>query len=627
MKENVAETVDVAEVGDADATEPNAVLRVEHLTVTAPDDHGRRTLVQDVEFTVGRGETLGIVGESGSGKSLTARAIVGLLPAGLQAAGSVSYDGKQLLGARERVLRGIRGSRISLLLQDPFTMLNPLETVGGHLAESLPSSVRRKRGLVGAETTRRLAEVGLDSEIAARYPFQLSGGMRQRVALAAALAKDPAVLIADEPTTALDVTTQHEVLQLLKDVQGRRGMSLVLITHDLRVAFSVCDQIQVMYAGAVVERAPSAQLAQAPAHPYSLGLLQAEPPVTHYVRELFAIPGRVPAAEAVANQCGFADRCAWSRPECVSSRPVLAALTDARSSACVRLDEIRSDLEHRAVKAERTGMPPVVHTDSRAILKVRELVKTYRTTPLIGRARAMTALDRVSFEVREGESLGLVGETGSGKTTIARSILGLTRPDSGHIELDGLELADYRRRTRAQRQQIRRQVQVVFQDPYASLNPSMRVRSTLREVLAHRGAVTDMTTEIDTLLNRVGLPTEYADRLPAELSGGERQRIAIARAIAMRPRLLICDEPVAALDVSAQAQVLELLRDIRQTDSVSILFITHDLAVVRQMTDRVLVLYHGQLVETGDTTAVLNRPRNDYTRKLIQAVPGGQVES
>lgn len=599
------------------------LLQTERLTVTAPAGKRRRTLVDDVAFTLDRGESLGIVGESGSGKSLTARAVVGLLPAGLQATGSVRYDGAQLLGAKERMLRAVRGSRISLLLQDPFTMLNPLQTVRAHLAESLAATLNKEQ--VREQTARRLAEVGLDGDVAPRYPFQLSGGMRQRVALAAALARDPELLIADEPTTALDVTTQHEVLELLKDVQRRRGMSLILITHDLRVAFSVCDRIQVMYAGSVVEQAPSADLSRAPAHPYSLGLLLAEPPVTHYVERLVSIPGRVPAADTVARQCGFAARCKWSQPECTAARPPMATIGAQRTSSCVRLTKIASELEQGAVSAEQSvGCPPAVPTDTPAVIAVTDLVKTYRTTPLLAQPRTTTALEQVSFEVRAGESLGLVGETGSGKTTIARSILGLTRPDSGHIDLDGLELINYRRLSRAQRREARRRIQVVFQDPYASLNPSLRVGSTLREAVAHRGGGADVAAEVEQLLARVGLPADYASRLPSALSGGERQRIAIARAIAMRPRLLICDEPVAALDVSAQAQVLELLRDIRETEGMSMLFITHDLAVVRQMADRVIVLFHGRVVESGTTAEVLDRPRHNYTRKLVEAVPSGQ---
>jgi peptide/nickel transport system ATP-binding protein len=517
----------------------------------------------------------------------------------------------------------VRGTRISLLLQDPFTMLNPLQTAGAHLAETLPKAARRDRGRRREDITRRLDEVGLAADVARRYPFQLSGGMRQRVALAAALARDPELLIADEPTTALDVTTQAEVLALLTDIQQRRRMSLILITHDLRVAFSVCDQIQVMYAGLVLEQAPAAELAAEPAHPYSLGLLLAEPPVTHYVDQLTSIPGSVPPADTIVGTCAFAARCHWAQPDCAAASPPLAPVSAHRTSACLRLDEIRGDLRDALSPAGNpAALPTAATAGGRAVMTLAGVSKTYHTNRLAGRARATTALDGVSFQVGHGESVGLVGETGSGKTTIARAILGLTTPDAGTIDLVGIDASDYRRLDRAHLRQVRRLVQAVFQDPYASLNPALSIGATLREVLGIRGHIADPRREIADLLGQVGLPASYAQRRPVALSGGERQRVAIARALALRPRLLICDEPVAALDVSAQAQVLELIRDIRRRHGMSMLFITHDLSVVRQMTDRVIVLYHGQVVEAGDTATVLDTPRHPYTRRLLDAVPG-----
>ncbi|HEX3591325.1 MAG TPA: ABC transporter ATP-binding protein [Pseudonocardiaceae bacterium] len=593
--------------GTTKSAADTALLRMAGLTVSLGD----RVIVRDVSLSVDQGTTLGIVGESGSGKSLTARSIVGLLPTGLTATGSINYAGTELIGARERVVRSFRGTRISLLLQDPFTMLNPVQTVGRTVGESLRCARQEVRGQI----TRRLGEVGLAPDVASRYPFQLSGGMRQRVALAAALAGDPELLIADEPTTALDVTTQDEVLRLLKDIQQRRDMGLILITHDLRVAFSVCDRIQVMYAGSVVECASGTRLDEAPAHPYTVGLLLAEPSVDHYVDELVSIPGSVPPAHTVATRCGFADRCAWRTPSCVESRPPLAHVEDDHISACLRLPEIRGELMRQAPAVGSTPAVPA----GEAIVRISDVSKIFRTRPLVGRARTTVALDKVGFAIIDGESLGLVGETGSGKTTIARAILGLVTPDSGSIELDGIQVADYRKINRQRLRQVRRFVQVVFQDPYASLNPAMTVGATLREAIEQRG---DPGVEPADLLARVGLPAAYAGRLPAALSGGERQRIAIARAVAMRPKLLICDEPVAALDVSAQAQVLELLREIRREDGMSMLFITHDLSVVRQMTDRAVVLYRGRVVEVGPTAEMMDDPRHEYTRRLLAGVPG-----
>ncbi|WP_020499081.1 dipeptide ABC transporter ATP-binding protein [Sciscionella marina] len=604
------------------AVDGATILTVNALRVTAGAAPGGRTLVSEVSFQLGRGETLGVVGESGSGKSLTAKAVVGLLPGGLRAQGSIDFAGHQLIDATHRTWRTLRGPRISLLLQDPFTMLNPLQTAGTHLAESLRRDKSLDRGARRAEIARRLGEVGLAPEVADQYPFQLSGGMRQRVALAAALARDPELLIADEPTTALDVTTQAEVLQLLKDIQRRRGMSLMLITHDLRVAFSICDRVQVMYAGLLMEQSPAAVLATDPGHPYSAGLLIADPPVTHYVAELTAIPGSVPHAEDVVDTCAFAARCSWVKPECTAAKPPLVSVGPSRTSACLRLDEIREELRSTLDRIDDPAPPPALPAADNAVVTVTELRKTFHTRRLVGKARHTMALDGVNLQIAHGESVGVVGETGSGKTTIARSLLGLVTPDSGQISLDGMDVSNYRRLSRLTRREARRFVQMVFQDPYTSLNPSLSIGTTLREVLSVRGDVTDPGEEVASLLGRVGLPASYAQRRPATLSGGERQRVAIARAIALRPRLLVCDEPVAALDVSAQAQVLELLRDIRRSDELSTLFITHDLSVVRQMTDRIIVLYHGQIVEAGDTATVLDNPQHTYTQRLLKAAPG-----
>lgn len=606
------------------------LLVIQGLTVTQL--RPARTLVRDVSLTLGRGQTLGIVGESGSGKSLTARSIVGLLPAGLRAGGSGRFDGIPLIGSSERVYRTLRGPRISLLLQDPFTMLNPLQTAGTHIAESLPAGTSRGRRVRREEVTRRLAEVGLGPEVADRYPFELSGGMRQRVALAAALAGDPELLIADEPTTALDVTTQSEVLSLLRRIQTARGMALILITHDLRVAFSVCDRIQVMYAGSVVERAPAVHLQSGPLHPYSLGLMLSDPPLDRYVDTLRSIPGSVPTPDAVRTSCAFADRCTWAEPECRTSFPPLATVDPDHQSSCRRIGTIRLDLQEAVTHFEQASALPPRPAVGRQLLTVNEVRKSFRSSGLVGRARTATALNGVSLEVGEAESVGLVGETGSGKSTIARSVLGLSSVDSGRIELGGIDISAGRRRSREDLRRLRQLVQVVFQDPYASLNPALSVGDTLGEALSLRDTASDDPAADDgagpggvaELLGLVGLPAGYADRRPAALSGGERQRVAIARAIAVRPKLLICDEPVAALDVSAQAQVLELLRSIRQRYSMAMLFITHDLSVVRQMADRLVVLYRGEVVETGATASVLDNPQHAYTRRLIAAVPGRQ---
>lgn len=599
-----------------------ALLSVRDLTVLAKSRDRVRTLVRDVGFEMHPGETLGLVGESGSGKSMTARSIIGLLPQNVEARGSVRFDGASIIGAQEKALRKIRGSRMSMVLQDPFTMLNPLQTVREHLLESLAPSIRRDRRRRQTEIARRLSEVGLDAKhVGDRHPFQLSGGMRQRVALAAALARDPELLIADEPTTALDVTTQDEILGLLKDLQRTRGMALLLITHDLRVAFSVSHRVLVMYAGSIIEEAPAVQVAVAPEHPYTLGLMLAEPPVSHRVEQLVAIPGNVPAPDDVADRCAFAARCSWQAEKCIAARPVLAKVGANHRSACIRLEDIRDQLRPPRVHSAVPGPAAPLRPTDEPLLRFENVSKTFHTKGLIGRPRTTVAAEDVSFEIGAGESIGLVGETGSGKTTLARCLLGLVRPDSGTISLAGTDISDYRRLSRSEYRRVRRLVQIVFQDPYASLNPSLQIGTALREALRTGGTVDAYDAEIAALLADVGLPPAYARRRPAALSGGERQRVAIARAIGVRPQLLVCDEPVASLDVSVQAQILQLLRKVRTEHKISMLFITHDLAVVRQMTERVIVLYHGKIVEHGLTTTVLDEPRDPYTIRLLASLP------
>jgi peptide/nickel transport system ATP-binding protein len=575
-------------------------------------------IVDGLDLDLAAGETIGVVGESGSGKSLTARALIGLLPPGVSASGTVSLEGRSVLGSTERDWRRIRGGEIALMLQDPFTMLSPLMRVGRQITETIRDEAgsRLAPGAARAEAVRRLAEVGIhDPAVAARYPFQLSGGMRQRVGLASALASNPRVLIADEPSTALDVTTQREILQLIRATQERRGMGVILITHDLRVAFAVCRRIYVLYAGELVEVGTATSLERHPFHPYTHGLLASEPPVDRRIARLVAIAGAVPAAADVLDRCAFADRCAWVEAACRTERPSLREAAPGRFTACRRIDEIAPQLTPALLGP--VGVSAAVLSESEATIRVRELVKVY------GRQEdGPAALNGVSLEVASGESVGLVGESGSGKTTLARCLVGLERPTSGSVAIDGIEASDYQTLSPAQRAQARRALQIVFQDPYSTLNPARSVGFTLREAIKQgpKRETEDRRT-LPELLELVGLPGSYAARKPAALSGGERQRVAIARALALQPKVLICDEPVSALDVSVQAQILNLLTELRERLGVGYLFITHDLAVVRQVTDRVYVLHRGLVVEAGATEDVLSAPAHEYTRALIESIP------
>ncbi|MEV7011201.1 ABC transporter ATP-binding protein [Streptosporangium sp. NPDC051022] len=589
------------EIGSAGKAGGVGGIGVEGLTVRQPATG--RTLLSDVSFTVAPGESVAIVGESGSGKSLTVRAMLGLLPRGLEADGRVDIDGVRV-DDDPRTRARQRGGVVSLLMQDPFTLLNPLRRVGRQIADGLPKGADPK-----VEVPRLLAEVGLPGDVAGRYPFQLSGGMRQRVGLAAALAGGPRVLVADEPTTALDATTQREVLALVRRVQRERDMAFVLITHDLRLAFSTCDRVVVMYAGRIMEVGGAAAVRDEQLHPYTRALLAAEPPADRRLAVIPAVPGSVPAHDAVAGRCAFADRCSLAVAECRAARPVPVAVRPARESACLRA----ADLPAQAAPAP--GVTPPAPVEADPVLEVRDLRRTFA-----GAVRP--ALDGVSISIAPGEVVGVVGESGSGKTTLARCVAGLERPDTGTILLGGADCSDYGTLSRTAVRQARRTAQMIFQDPYSTLNPARTIGAALAEALRADGRPA-ASGDVTRLLESVGLSRDMAGMRPAGLSGGERQRVAIARAIAGEPRLLICDEPVSALDVSVQAQILGLLAELRERLSMAMLFITHDLAVVRQIADRLYVLEAGRCVETGSADRVLDAPAHAYTRTLLASVPDG----
>ncbi|MEV6984745.1 ABC transporter ATP-binding protein [Sphaerisporangium sp. NPDC051017] len=608
----------VAEVVPQGVDTPIADLR--NLRIVAKRSRGgESTIVSSVSLSVRRGESIGIVGESGSGKSMTAKSLIGLLPAGVTATGQLSYKGENLLTANERKWQTIRGLEIGMILQDPFTMLNPVMPCGRILEESLlPEYIHGGRS-AREEAIRRLAEVGItDESVIDRYPFQLSGGMRQRVAIAAALCRDPQVLIADEPSTALDVATQREVLELIKQIQRARGMGLILITHDLRVAFETCSRIYVLYAGSLVEVGDSQRMQAEPLHPYTQGLLLSEPPVGRRVHKLVAMPGAVPTADEVQGVCTFEPRCRWAGPACREGAPPLAEVTPDRLSACIRLPEIREEMRSLQTFAEQVAAAPSTDRPS-PILEVRNVGKSFQ----VG-SRAVRALDDVSIQVGANESVGIVGESGSGKTTLARVLVGLETPTEGEIVIGDTTTRQWAKVRNEERRELRSNVQTVFQDPYSSLNPMRSVGWTLREAITtHDKNAANPKQRVGELLEMVGLPATYARRLPRALSGGERQRVAIARALAVRPKVLICDEPTSALDMSVQAQILNLLTTLRAEQEISYLFISHDLSIVRHVSEFVYVMYRGRVVESGPTGAVLDNPQHEYTRKLLESLPGG----
>ncbi len=605
---------------------PRSALSVSDLRVTAVAGDQRRTIVTSFDLELAPGETVGIVGESGSGKTMTARAMIGLAPPGMSATGSVRVGTHELVGMRERDLGRIRGTEISMVLQDPFTMLDPMVRCGKQIAESLapetPKSARRD------EVARRLAEVGIaDPRVGDRYPFQLSGGMLQRIGLACALARDPAILIADEPTTGLDVTTQAKILELLNSLQRSRGMALVFITHDLGVAFSTCDRITVMYAGSILESGPAETIAHDPRHPYTRSLLLSEPRIDARTDRLHSVPGSVPSPDAVADRCPFYERCEFALPACLTPVTALPAGYE-HLSACIRADEIHDRLaaphHPTPVTVRSVSSPPPEPTRetsaSGALLQVDDLQKTFRHSSR-GMTTDVTALAGVSLEVWTGETVGLVGESGSGKTTLGRCVVGLERADSGTVCIDDNDMAVLQRNRRSARRLAPTLAQMVFQDPYSSLNPSLTIGSTLGEVVrVHSGRGSHVKAEVARLLEQVGLSERHARRKPSAMSGGERQRVAIARALAVQPKLLVLDESVSALDVTVKAQIMDLLQRLRRELGLSYLFITHDLAVVRQMADRVYVMHRGSIVESGPVESVIDNPSDAYTQLLRQSV-------
>jgi peptide/nickel transport system ATP-binding protein len=612
------------------------VLDVAGLSVTFPTRDGDVRAVRDVSLSLERGETIGIVGESGSGKSTVALAVLGLLPRGARVAGSVRVDGRELLGLPETELAKVRGGTIAYIPQDPLTSLNPAFPVGWQVAETLWT-----RGLASKAEARQRA-VGLLDTVgipqAARraddYPHEFSGGMRQRVVIAIAMACDPDVIIADEPTTALDVTIQAQVLDALRAARDQTGASLLLITHDLGVVAGMADRVMVMYAGKAVESGPADAVFYDSGMPYTLGLLGSLPrvdPGSGPRASLRPIPGSPPSLIGLPAGCPFAPRCPAVVQECLDAEPALSPVEPGHSAACHRARSLPPDL-FAASTDSGTADPGTAaagqgteadRSDENALVQVRDLVKHF---PVRGgrivRHQVATAhaVDGVSFELAGGETLGLVGESGCGKSTTARTVLQLLPATSGSVRYEGAELTG---KSRREMRPYRQHLQVVFQDPFASLDPRMPVGEIVAEPLKVHGRWTrgGGPARVDELFSLVGLNPEHRNRYPHEFSGGQRQRIGIARALALGPKVLVLDEPVSALDVSIQAGIVNLLEDLQDRLGLAYLFSAHDLSVVRHICDRVAVMYLGQIVESGTASSVYESPSHPYTQALLSAVP------
>ena len=620
--------------GPKGAPKGDPIMQVRDLHVSFATEAGVCRAVRGDNFDLWRGRTLGIVGESGSGKSVTALSLIGLLDDNAKVTGSIIMNGEELIGKTDEEMSEIRGERIAMVFQDPLSALTPMFTIGDQIAEGLithhPDMSKQQ---IHDRCVELLDLVGIPQpeERLSSFPHQFSGGMRQRVMIAIAIANNPDVIIADEPTTALDVTIQAQILDVLAKAQKETGAAVVLITHDLGVVAGAADDILVMYAGRPVERASIDDVFQHPSMPYTMGLLGAVPkPHIAASQRLVPIQGNPPSLVDIPKGCPFSPRCPLATPECSLSEPNLEVV-DANSghlASCRRLQEIiDKNMKYTDVFPVPDLLPADwadVPRDQRPVtLEVDHLVKHF---PLTGGGMfrrtigQVAAVDDVTFKIRQGETLALVGESGSGKSTTLMEIMNLMKPEDGRIVVLGHDLAELKKK--AERKALRKDLQIIFQDPMSSLDPRMPIYDVLAEPLkVHKWSKEKINRRIGELMELVGLNPDYVDRFPAQFSGGQRQRISIARALATDPKVLLLDEPIASLDVSIQAGIINLLEDLQAKLKISYLFVAHDLAVIRHISDRVAVMYLGQVVELGETEDVFTHPRHPYTQALLSAIP------
>ncbi len=604
----------------------DTILNIKHLVTAFDTEAGRVRAVDDISFSVKSGRTLGIVGESGCGKSVTSLSVMRLLPkpAGVIESGQIWFRDTDIVAVKANDMHRIRGNRISMIFQEPMTALNPVHKIGRQIGEVFhlhyPEMGKKDIQVASLEMLRK---VGIpDPEKRVReYPHQISGGMRQRIMIAIALVCKPDILIADEPTTALDVTIQAQILDLMRNLQREIGMTIIFITHDLGVIAEICDDVVVMYAGKIVESAPATTLFKNPIHPYTQGLLHSIPRLEYLGKtRLNVIRGMVPSLYELPEGCRFQNRCPHAEPICKTQPATIAVEAD-------HLVSCHFSGKRQAASGERTvgnDKPPIAHRPSpiAPLLEVKNLKMHF---PVYGgilwrRVGTVYAVDGVSLRVRRGETLGLVGESGCGKTTVGRTILRVYDPTDGDVVFDGKRLSQMRGKAL---RRLRRDMQMIFQDPFDSLDSRQTVGDIIEEPFLIHGIGTpdERRAEVRKLLNRVGISEDAVNRFPHEFSGGQRQRIGIARAIALKPKLVICDEPVSALDVSIQSQILNLLLELQQEMKLTYLFIAHDLAVVKHISDHIAVMYLGKIVEYADAETIYANPLHPYTQTLISAIP------
>jgi peptide/nickel transport system ATP-binding protein len=598
------------------------LLEINDLQVRFFTPEGIVRAVEGITLHLDEGETLAVVGESGCGKTVTARSIMRLIPnpPGKVTRGTISFKGRDVLAMSPGELRQFRGGDVAMIFQEPMTSLNPVFTIGNQLIEAimLHQKVSKNEALDRAERVLGLTGIPSPRERLNDYPHQLSGGMRQRVMIAMAISCNPKLLVADEPTTALDVTIQAQILELMKKLKRELGMAILLITHDLGVVAEMAERVAVMYAGRIVEVRRVGDLFADPQHPYTEGLLASIPGIDRTVQRLRVIEGNVPNLLDLPSGCAFRDRCPNALPRCAHEIPPLVEVRPGLEVACFNYKEARGQLSLEnlsvAATANQEGRGP--------ILEVKGLVKHFIADKgFLGRGKTYVhAVEGISFTVNEGETFGLVGESGCGKTTTGRVIVGLEEATAGDVAIMGKRMRDLDAR---RQQEMRGLVQIIFQDPYSSLNPRMKVGTIVGEGLRIHKQLNarDRDAKVIEAMQAVGLEPYHAERYPHEFSGGQRQRIGIARALVLDPKFVVCDEPVSALDVSIQAQILNLLRDLQQQWHLTYLFIAHNMAVVKHISDRVGVLYLGKMMEIAGKDELYRSPLHPYTQALLSAIP------
>ncbi|MGG4494872.1 dipeptide ABC transporter ATP-binding protein [Brevibacillus reuszeri] len=610
------------------------LLEIKGLTIEFPTSEGSVTPVTDVSFHMNRGETVCLVGESGSGKTITSKAIMRLIDfeRGRIAAGTVKLDGEDLTVFPQSVLQSIRGKRVAMVFQEPMAAFDPVFTIGTQIVETIWRHEKRSAKEARNRAIDLLARVGLPEPQLRfqQYPNELSGGMLQRAMIAMALACGPELLIADEPTTALDVTIQAQILSLLRDLQAEFGMSILLITHDLGIAAKMADRMIVMYAGKIVEQAPTNKLFSNPQHPYTAGLLRSITTMdSDRSAVLYTIDGTPPNAADFPSGCRFHPRCPLATEQCKAAAPPLVGTAD-HETACWHSDLLAGEdtLEQLATtsveviaEAERSAVEHRSDRQSKLLFEVNGLTKHYPVKGSFGQTKAVIhAVDNVSFAIREGETFGLVGESGSGKSTLGRVLIQLEKATAGSVFFRGEELGSM---GASRRREIQRDMQMIFQDPYGSVNPRWTVEDTVAEPLDVHNSLSrgDRRARVEKLLEMVGLNPSWADRYPHEFSGGQRQRIGIARAIALEPRFVLADEAVSALDVSVQAQIVNLMQELQNKLGLTYVFIAHGLNIVRHVSTRIGVMYLGNVVEIAPAEELFQHPAHPYTALLISSIP------